>query len=513
MGDFLDSFRQLVDDNQDIVVPVARASLGPVSAIAQGVAQAGELAQDRAFMRDLDRTLGFAGSGLVIDAYARAGLEPPQEAVQEARAFLAPDVSDRPVDVLRNMAEQQGEGVFRFVGDQLARQQAQDAIAALEQQRALFMRMKNEAVRKAGAGAAAGFNAAIARIDNELARLRKGLQNIDILFERKAKNLNTIYDTAAENLIDITKGNVEEIERLAAESQAAIAAQFTDAQRRVSDFAKSIGVDDVESIRLSEEVGRIEEAILQSDEIDGDSKANLLRQAENVAVTAARAAKSNSLLELKRKEILLESQLKEQINNLVEQRKVMVAQRRSAVSAARRAAAAMYPDNLPTTPEAFASFAVDQYMNQELADLPVAIQRQVAQMTAAFIQQGVPPYKLLQMLSKPPEGMLQDLQKFGYDPETANAIVTTLQSMPREAAVVVRRVMPLGVDLYSNSVEQGNALLRTNPINTPPDSVERMMALQGYAQGLGMSPEEARTVASNDVLLSADSATLTELLR
>ena len=494
----------LFDEAKSAVVPVAKRAFSGAVSTAPPMQAARNVLEIRDFINNLDQsrlddTLGFFGAGLVAQGRAQAGL-PPSPEIQD---ILRRGLPDQQPQVIENIAEPFKDELLRRYLDEPASAQIQNALQGYEQLRTYLEQQKQEAIRKAGAGAAAGYNAAIAKIDNEIAKLRLGLQNVDKLFANKAQNIAFVGDQTVEALQDISATPIENVEQIDLETKQRIQETFSDAQRQLYEFAKTIGADDPNSMAIAEEMQRIEDQIIEQDEIDSEFRKNIMRRAEDVAIATARASKSRTLLELKRKEIMLETKLKDQIDGLIEQRKVLVAQRASAVSAARRAAAAMFPDTLPFDPQTFGAFAASNFFDQAVSDFDPRNKNVATQFVSQLIQMGLSERDVYRMMNMRGDARAQFMLGLGFDQAGVEAFNQFYDGLSVEEQNVLKRAAPQTLATYWSGQDEYQKLLNADPFSMQPGSIEKMIALVGLGTRLGMSESEARAFATDESLLNA----------
>lgn len=471
----------LVDDDEDTLVsPVPRATLGPPS-MSDGSTidfYRGPTIRPLSFDDKLRFVTNPVGAAL-------SAVFDPGQFVQD----IAPN--PRLPTVSRDFSRGALGQVRRAQEDAAIQQNILASLTEMEQLRDLYEAQKQEAIRRAGRAAGAPYAAAIRRINEEIARLRMGLGNIDTLFDRKIEGVRGAYDEAIAKIETSADAPLAKLEAIDADSKQRIEAVFTDTQKNMDSMLKRMGADEQTAAAVTAGVGEIEEEIENLDEIDANKHRELLQKAEDLAVASARAAKSQSALEFYRQKVLIESQLKEQIVKLEADRREAVARQAAAVRAAREAEAARWPDNVPFSESAFGLIAADNYLDNAFANVRESDRDRLKQVTLNLIELGLPKSEIKLLLTPPAPGQTHPLaDKYNFD---WNQL---FGGLPREVLTLAAKHLPNAVETFGRAQDHyRNTLGAVDPWQLPPNSAGRASALFQWALKQGMSEREAQFFA------------------
>ncbi len=323
--------------------------------------------------------------------------------------------------------------------------------------------------------------AAIARLDSEIAKARDQLGRIDPLFDTKRANQKLAWDTADAELQVSADEALAEMELINKQTYNAMASQWTQAQGSAADVLSKIGADDATKAAVAAEVGRFEDEIMDMDEIDATSMSRILQASEDLAVASAKSAGAQNNLELVRNQIMVESDFKEKINNMVEDRKQQVRARNAAVSAARAMAAARWPADQPLDRNGFASRATGDVIENMMGRAPSGVRSQVEQLVGLFSSMGVPRSQVSKILS----GNEQVAARYGITPD-----VVDFDALPSNVISYASSVIPVALDTYNTSGSwYDNNVANQDPWTLPPGSAIQASAA---ADRLGLTDPEDR---------------------
>ncbi len=262
-------------------------------------------------------------------------------------------------------------------------------LAQYEQQRAALLERRNNAISAAGRGAAAPYNAAIARLDDEIKKQQDHLGRHGDYWGNK-RNVNAhIYEQGAQE----AAVSADEAQEIAKQQDMqvleSLSSAFSKSQMATSSVLDRIGADPATRAAAAEEVGRMEDMIYEMNDFNAKSAAELMQAAEDLAVATVKSTGASNNLELVRNQIIVEGDIKENINNMIEDRKQQVRARNAAVSAARDMAAARYPTDMPMNREGWASKAAQEAVLASMGNAPDSAKAAVFQTIQDFSYAGV----------------------------------------------------------------------------------------------------------------------------
>ena len=138
----------------------------------------------------------------------------------------------------------------------------------------------------------------------------------------------------------------------------------------------SIGADAGSQAFVANMVGEMENDIMSWTEVTQKNSLRTAAAASRAAEAAARLGGATSAADLKRSQVIIELQLKEQMKSLMEQKASTLAARSRAVSAARSQAASQWEDILGRVRypvgEDYVPFVMDTYLNEARTKLKLS---------------------------------------------------------------------------------------------------------------------------------------------
>lgn len=232
----------------------------------------------------------------------------------------------------------------------------------LEANRAKLAEARAAAIRKSGSSAAAPYDRAIAALDQEIAKMREASVQKDTLFQGISDRTSGWYDKAIEAAKPLAVD--------AAASQRIIRGKVLEEQGKIFSSINAKMSDRFRAINGGQEVASVAAAGLQEiqDQIYADTEArhismeNIARATGSVMEASARLARATNRTELERQRLMIQFQIDEEVDNMLEQRKDLVARRAAAVAAARQAAMNAYGDITPAGQFGYAFAHVQQYV-------------------------------------------------------------------------------------------------------------------------------------------------------
>ena len=365
-----------------------------------------------------------------------------------------------------------------------AEYQGNNLLAQLEHERAVMQARRDAAISAAGRGAGAPYGAAIARLDRELEKTKGQLGRMGPLFDNK-REINRIAFSNADRELQVSADEaLREMDIINERAYNDLSRTFSDAQASAAGVMDKIGADAATRAAVAQEVGALEDEIMNMDQVDAKGMSRILQASEDLAVASAKAAGANTQLELTRNQIMVESDLKEKINNMVEDRKQQIQARNAAVSAARDLAAARWPADQPLDRGGFASAATSQAIGQIMGTAPDGVRGQVEQLVGLFSSMGVKRSDVGKILRGDETAAL----RYGIDID--------FDALPSSVLSYAHRVLPVALDTYTQSAEWYDKNVSSkDPWDLPAGSATQAMAA---ADRLGLSDPEDRMHAGRE---------------
>jgi hypothetical protein len=244
-------------------------------------------------------------------------------------------------------------------------------------------------------------------------------------------------------------------------------------------------------------VGRLQEEVAALDSVTSASAQSILQKTEDLAVAVAEQSKTANTLELTRNRIMIEEQLKAQLQSALQDRKQAVAARNSAVRAARDAEAARWPDNFPLDQTSFGLGAGQRLLQTHLRSISELERNKVEQVYAQLVGAGfdlATIRKLFRPIGKDVDGNPTHLtaRALGIEGEWISTLLNLGEETRRAAAIWV----PAAVETYQKAVDTWDTQFATlDPFSFPAGTIARAASLAAHAQALGLSEDEVQFVA------------------
>lgn len=410
-----------------------------------------------------------------------------------------------------------GQNFPRGGGSIAANQQVPGLLENLEAQRQAMMARRNAAISAAGRGAGAPYSAAIARLDDEIAKTQGQLGRMGPLFDNKQAINKVAWDNAAKELPLAADEALAEMELINKQQFNAIASQFSDSQSRASDVMGLIGADDATRAAVASEVGALEDEIMEMDEVNAKGRSRILQASEDLAVASAAAAGATNALELKRNQIIVESDLKENINKMIADREQQVRARNAAVSAARDLEAARWPEAAGIDRNGYAQEASRMALDRLMGRAPQATKEGVGNIAELFSMFGVSTTHARKILTAAANGDdggsgRNIASRYNITDDQYNMLLEMGSSVLRSAMSHV----PIALETYDKGLTYYDQnIAEVDPWDLPTGSASQYMSAYNRFLGMGMSEADARGSAmdySNSLEAGRDMSALEELL-
>lgn len=415
--------------------------------------------------------------------------------------FVEKDTVQGPATVTPDSVSRTGRGSgmhgSKGGGTIAANQQIPGLLENLEAQRAAMQARRNAAISAAGRGAGAPYSAAIARLDDEITKAQAQLGRMGPLFDNKQAINKLAWDNAGKELRVGADEALAEMELINKQQFNAIASQFSDSQTRASDVMGKIGADDATRAAVAAEVGALEDEIMEMDEVDAKGRSRILQASEDLAVASAAAAGAGNALELKRNQIIVESDLKESIQNMIADREQQVRARNAAVSAARDLEAARWPEAAGIDRNGYAQEAARMALDRLMGRAPQATKEGVGNIAELFSTFGVSTTharKILTAAANGDEGGQgrNIAARYNITDDQYNMLVGMGSGVLRSAMSHV----PIALETYSKGLTYYDKnIAEVDPWDLPNGGAAQYMSAYNRSLNMGMSEPDARGTA------------------
>ncbi len=377
-----------------------------------------------------------------------------------------------------------GKNLLRGVGSSIvaSRQSNFDTIMdSLEAQRQQMIDRRDAAIRAAGRGAGAPYAAAIARLDQQIGDLKKAQPVVGDLFNRKIQQEGMIWDAAAGALTGSSDEFVSNSQDITDRTRVAVETEYDVAERRASDLFNKIGATMTPD--LVDEIHGLESEVLNMEEVSGESTRRLMKSAEDVAVKMAVATGATNALDLKRKQIMVETDLQTRMRDLLRERDAQVKARNAAISAAKELEAARWPEGQPLNRSGFQVVAANRFFDARKVP-------EVAQDLAEFfVNSGMSASEVRELQRNVTNGIPNQtasaiMARYGINPDQWSALPSNAVANLSEIATGIEAYERAGTDYDSNFVG-------ADPRDFPEGSAARAMAAQQWFLSQGHSEEDS----------------------